>query len=56
MDVARDREGAINDGWWDDGEGAADREGNTKNSLFSISGCGWLIRQIRGESHQRALH
>ena len=29
---------------------------NTKNSFFSSLVCGWLIRQIRGQSHQCALH
>lgn len=31
------------------------KEKKIRNSLFSGSVCGWLIRPIRGESHQGVL-
>lgn len=46
----RERARDIRDDWHDGGEG------NTQNSLFFSWVCGWLIRRIRGESHECALY
>lgn len=54
--MLQESERDINDDWQDGGEGATDwEERKKKNSLFSGSVCGWLIRPIRGESHQGVL-
>lgn len=34
VDVARDREGAINDGWWDDGEGSCRQGGKYQEFII----------------------